>query len=838
MLNVDNRKTIQNLAIKSFQSNKLRNVFAVIAIVLTTVLFTSLFTIGSSLVKSMQESTMRQVGGSAHGSFKYLNQEEYQNLKSHKSIKEIGYSVVLGFAENKDLVKRPTEIRYASNQWLAESFFAYPTTGRLPQKANELATDKLVLEKLGIPCKLGEKVIIEYSLSGEKVTDTFTLVGFWEGDKVIPASQIWLSKNYVQDKLEGYHPSYKDDPVGTINADVNFSNSFQIEKKIQKVIVDSGYHIDDIKYGVNWAYIGNKEDTDMSTLMGFVGIIILIIFCGYLIISNIFYISIAKDIQNYGLLKAIGTTSKQIKAIIRKQAGLLCFIGIPVGLIGGFLVGKALTPIVFSILNTNVISISLNPIIFIGSAIFSIITVFISTNKPAKMAGKVSPIEAIRKTDNISRSKHKIKKGNKTNLFKMAKANVFRNYKKMILVTLSLSLSLIILNCTYSIVNSFDMNKFLKESIENDFTIADAAYFNVYVQYTGQDTLSDEFLKELYSQKGIKETGNIYFSELNYPVDNRICNALNHVEEKLDMSSKDSKLISKELKGPYLTSHLYGLDPSILDHLEVFEGKIDMDKFNTGKYVIVSPYDTSGKISFYKVGDNITIDFKNGNKKEYEVMATASIPYCMSIRHSHPIDPNFFIPSGEYITQKGKTAPMLTSFNVNEKYINKIESYLSDYCNLVNKDMQFESKETFKAEFEGLKNTFLSVGLVVSSIVAFIGIMNFINTIVTSIIARKRELAMLHSIGMTKKQLNKMLVYEGVLYVLLTTAFVLTLGTVIGYYGILTLMGSVWFFSTTFTILPSILCLPILVAFAFIVPLISYRFTNNKSVVEQLREVD
>ncbi|MDD2235323.1 MAG: ABC transporter permease, partial [Desulfitobacteriaceae bacterium] len=306
MFNVNNKKAINNLALKSFQANKLRNIFAVVAIVLTTILFTSLFTVSSSLLDSMQESTMRQVGGSFHGTFKYLQPEEYEKLKTHKLIKDIGYSVVLGFAENKELLKRPSEIRYTSSAWQAKGFFALPTTGRLPQDGKELAADTIVLEKLGIPCELGQRVTLEYTLSGQKIVDTFTLVGFWEGDMVIRASQIWLSQKYVEDKLIGYIPMYEGDFVGTINADVSFNNSSQIEKKLQKVIVESGYGINDITYGVNWAYIGNKEETDLLTVTGIVGIILLIIFCGYLIISNIFYIAIAKDIQDYGLLKAVG----------------------------------------------------------------------------------------------------------------------------------------------------------------------------------------------------------------------------------------------------------------------------------------------------------------------------------------------------------------------------------------------------------------------------------------------------------------------------------------------------------------------------------------------------
>lgn len=100
MLKVDSKKTIRLLAQSSFRENRLRNLFAVVAIVLTAVLFTGLFTVAASLVVSIEESTMRQVGGNFHGGFKYITLEQYNTLKTHPSIKDISYSVVLGVGEN------------------------------------------------------------------------------------------------------------------------------------------------------------------------------------------------------------------------------------------------------------------------------------------------------------------------------------------------------------------------------------------------------------------------------------------------------------------------------------------------------------------------------------------------------------------------------------------------------------------------------------------------------------------------------------------------------------------------------------------------------------------
>ena len=125
-------------------------------------------------------------------------------------------------------------------------------------------------------------------------------------------------------------------------------------------------------------------------------VLLLILFTGYLIIYNVFQISVTNDIRFYGLLKTIGTTGRQLRRIIRYQALALSLAGIPVGLLLGWLVGAGLTPAVIGRLNgvTNVVSV--NPVLFAASALFALVTVLLSCRKPGRMAAKVSPVEPMR----------------------------------------------------------------------------------------------------------------------------------------------------------------------------------------------------------------------------------------------------------------------------------------------------------------------------------------------------------------------------------------------------------------------------------------------------------
>lgn len=838
MLKVNNKKTICKLSKNSFKANKLRNVFAIVAIVLTTVLFTGLFTVTSGLIVSMEESTMRQVGSSAHGSFKYLTMEQYDKLKIHTSIKDIFYSSILGIAENEGLERRPSEIRYVNNEAGAKSMFSMPTTGRLPQNDDEVAADTIVLEHLGIPAELGQKITLEYSLGAEKKSDIFTLVGFWQGDKLMQTSQVWLNQGYVKKQLENYVPLSTDDLFGTINADVNFSNSFNIEGKLIKVIEESGYTTDEIAIGVNWAYTGNSDSIDIGTLMTGAVAILMIVFCGYLIISNVFYISITRDVQFYGLLKTIGTTAKQIRFLIREQALMLCIIGIPLGLFAGYFVGVLLTPTVLSIFNTNVIKISISPIAFIFSVLFAIFTVFISIANPSKIAARVSPIEALQSTDGTQKSKKTFKKSSRINLWNMAQGNVFRNKKKAMFVTISLSLSLIILNSTYSMANSFDMDKYISTMIDSDFAVGDVSNFNVHIDYDNQETLNVDFLKELSAKNGIETMGKIYFAEPTVATDPRLMDIPARAEKELKVSGNWLEHMKNEIQSPVLVQHIYGIDENVLDRLTVFAGEIDFEKMKTGNYVIAAPYDDDGNLNYYNVGDKVTITNAEGKSEEYEVLAIAAIPYNISNQHRHPIMPEFYMSSDVFLSNIEEKAPMLTILNVTDSYESEMEGYLSDYCKNIDSNMQYQSKATLVAEYENTQRTYKSVGLILSLLVAFIGVMNFINTVVTSIMSRKRELAMMQSIGMTNKQTQTMLIYEGVVYTALTAIFALTIGSVLGDLGVGALSGEGLYLNAHFTVFPSLLCLPILAAIAIVVPCISEKILSKSSVVERLREVE
>ena len=168
---------LRHLSFRKLKLNPLKNIILVISIFLTTVLFTSVFTIALSLNKSIEISALRQVGGEADISFKYLTYEAEKKIASNdnKNIKKVGKSIILGLANNSSLIERQCEMRYADDEY-AKMSFDYPTKGQMPKEKREIATDTLVLDMLGIPHKLGEKVELEFvDINGNPHEDKFVL---------------------------------------------------------------------------------------------------------------------------------------------------------------------------------------------------------------------------------------------------------------------------------------------------------------------------------------------------------------------------------------------------------------------------------------------------------------------------------------------------------------------------------------------------------------------------------------------------------------------------------------------------------------------------------------
>ena len=831
MFQNNNSAVPKRLAQRSLHTDRRRNLITVIAIALTTLLFTSVLTMGSGSVESIQRATMAMVGGDGHASVKYVTDEEFKKIKRNPLVKEMAYCRMLcDSVDNSSLIKRHTEFWYYDNTGLKFGF-AEPTGGHRPSAENEVIADTKTLELMGIPLKVGSPIKLELTVHGKQVQRDFVLAGWWKSDPGFNVGQIFASRAYVDAHIGELQNTYYQDSslTGAITGYIKFENSLHIENNLQTLLTQSGYSMDSnasnyIATGINWAYLSTQTSIDAPTVIGLLCAFLLFMFTGYLIIYNIFQISVLKDIRFYGLLKTIGSTNRQLRMIIRHQAILLSLTGIPIGLFSGFLVGKSFVPslIAQSSYAGSVISVTPRPAVFLCSAAFAFITVFLSIRKPVKIAAEVSPIEAVCYTGESDTGLLKTRKTkSRANAAHMALFNLGRNRKRTLLVVLSLSLSIILANTVFTVSQSIDINKALAKFTESDFLIAHADYFNH--QSGGADSaLSKSFVAAVKARPGFQSGGYLYGTYGSY-------------------TSRTSKqTMNKQPDGSYSTA-IYGLDPFSISRLKCIDGTIDTDRLASGNYVLEGTCtDDNGNVEAdtinHSIGDVITLHCDGKDKKLTVLGHVIANPNTNT--DGSWMGSVLFLPTDVFQTLTGVSYAMSYAFDVTQDQESAMETFLKEYTDSVEPTMNYSSKFTALAGLEGVRQAAVLIGGALSLIIGLIGILNFSNAILTGILTRRHEFAMLQSIGMTRKQLRSILCREGGFYAGFTAIISVFLCICCSLLIVRPLSGSIWFMHFHFVFYPLLIILPILFLLAILLPLLLYHSIDKQSLVEQLRETE
>ena len=886
MVKVSNGKTIRRLGWRSMKAAKTRNLIAILAIALTTVLFTSLFTIAMSINDGFQQSNFRQVGGFSHGGFKYLTEEQFNELKDDPRIDQWGLRRFLGMPTEVPFNKSHVEVSYADANY-AHWAFCDPIEGRLPEEGtDEAATDTAVLELLGIEPEIGAKFTLTFDVDGHTTTQTFTLSGWWERDEAIVASHVLIPESRVDAVLDevGVTPPGSSGMIGTWNLDVMLkSGSRHIERDLNQILADHGYQSetagdDYIDTGVNWGYTGAQlsDNLDPIVVAAIAAMLLLIIFTGYLIIYNVFQISVTNDIRFYGLLKTIGTTPRQLGWIIRQQALTLSLAGIPLGLIAGWFIGGQITPAIVSQMEGIVPVTSVSPVIFIGAALFSLVTVLLSCRKPGRAAAKVSPIEAVRYTEGGT-TKRKTKKGRGgVSLLSMAWANLGRSRSKTAVTVTSLSLAVVLLTVTVNFANGFDMDKYVSNFTASDFIVADAGKFqNSVLDFTADMAVPQSVIDDINAQGGITDGGVIYgqtFGALEYVTEDwfRQNKERFYTPEQMDNLIRLTERNEEGLLADRI--QLSGMSDFALDHLTVLDGDLSKLYEDGGRYVAAvysdDDYGSAELDSHWaRLGDIVTVRYVEETAYvdpdtgtayaspedvpaganwvaqpvkyrdvEYEVAALVTVPSAFSYRYYGADE--FILNDQTFLRDSGTSDVMYYAFDTADEANDAMEEFLRDYTENVNPQFDYESKALYAAEFEGMRSMFQLCGGALSFIVGLVGVLNFFNAILTGIIARKREFAVLQSIGMTGRQLKAMLVYEGLFYALGAAVISLILTLALCPVAFTAVGSLFWFFTYRLTLTPFLIVVPVFALLGVLVPLAVYRSVSKSTIVERLREVD
>lgn len=926
MLQVPNRRCIRKLSFRTFQASRKRNVIAVIAICLTTVLFTTLFTVLLSMNAAYEEYQFRQVGGYSHGAFKKVTEEQMEAIAGHELVKACGERKVIGIVWEGAFARERAEVSFMDENCSRWSY-AWPTTGRLPEQEDEITMDTGALALLGIEPRLGAQIPVTFQImdkdqTGPELSHTFTLVGFWTYDDMLPVHYMNVSREYAAE-VEQAAVAQGMEPFRT-DLSVMMKSSVNIRGQMEQVRTDLGYG-DEAEYeakdgnmsqsvdiGVNWGYTSEQflQELDIGTVLALVCFLALVVFTGYLIIYNIFQISVSGDIRFYGLLKTIGVTPKQLGRMMRYQALFLCLPGIPAGLLLGYLSGCLLLPTILATTSlggrTPVHSASIW--IFVLSALFSMVTVLLSCEEPGRMAAKVSPVEAVRYTenhgtetgklrrfrhkhaytqsertalaDNVTKNKKHLiwhltgENGQSAKIQQMAFANLGRNRKKTVLAVISMALAVVLLNVLVLFVTGMDRETYLSHMICGDFIVSTTDYFQ-YRQADGGYISED-------SVRGIRENTEAVLSGCGYE-NNSVANCFMSTEAwrqlnaplyDYNMQSLDSVYETLPKRGETVQSYiqLEGFDPELFEKLDVIEGDLeplyDGDSHAIALAVMVDDYDNPENQEYYPaVGEELTvvyakelewIDRRTGEPAdrttpaeeietrfvgEHEVQYTV----CALVRRPHSIGYRYYI-SGTYdgilpveVLERDsgrKATPLFYLFDAPDQEAEaRAEHYLAQLTEK-QANLMYESKQTARKDFERFRQMFSLVGGALCAIIGLEGIFNFFNAMMTSILTRRREFALLGAVGMSRGQLRRMLVYEGIFYAL----FAVAAAAVCALFGnpLLRklLQAMFWFFKPHATIWPVLAACSVFLLLGVLIPELLYGQAAKKSIVEILRETE
>ncbi len=866
------REMLKTLSRRSFAANRLQNLIAVLAIALTAVLFTSVTTIGMGVMESMTLTMQRQKGSKSDGDFRNMTAEQFEMLKKADFVEAAGLRMPVGFLSNTNRHNVEFDVL---DEIQAELTFCSPTHGRAPENDNEIVASDLALRDLGAEPEVGAEVEIEFTAHKTPCRLTMTVSGWYKAtsDQI---SMMWAGTAFRDAHPEVFRFTYDQDRemAGTYDSDFTAVSAAGLEEKMEQLSVRMGgnpYDMEADNYLPAVVNTMTNPALDPEVVAMGAALAVLFTFCGYLLIYNVFDIAVMKEIRRYGLYRTIGMSRNQVKGLINRQALWLSGAGIPLGLAGGFLAGKWALPFAMDILSDEyenvAIEASPSPAIFLGAALLTALTVFLSTRKPVRIAANIPPVEAFRYVENSVEKQKKHGKNTAArsrsmpgaDISRLAWFNLGRNKRRSVFIILSLALCVILLNCVGTAAASLDVDKQVAFMIRSDFAVTGAATANNMKGFRfREDGLDPSVMEAVAAQPGVTETAPVYKNtvedtDVTYEFGMDI-SAAEYTDEESGMSfgSDENGFFFGLGEDGRPVCNVYGMEESTIARMDLREGETDArvlyEKMQDGEGVLVGVNTNRRDMSimphldFVEVGQTVTV-YKDGQKAmELPVLAKAAlngddqeIGYTLNGPLKVGGDGLFlYLPAEIYKELYEEPAVYKYAFDSEEEERENIAAFLEAYAEN-HPEINYLSSRSARESAEKSRMVIRLVGGLVGVIFGVAGVLNLINTLITTILTRRREFSVMQSIGMTERQLTKMMVYEGVYYAGGACVLGILLGTALDLTLVRGMLAKMWQFQFHFTLFPAAAASAVLLALSAAVPVLALRFFYKGSIVEQLR---
>lgn len=830
----NNTAVIRKITAALLKSDRKRNVFITAAIFLTTFMVATVFTIGLSAVQTAEKQKMGFVATAAHGALYNPTEEQWEKLsgfsyiESSAKARAIGYVVEDGENEGRETKLVMQSMDGSGFQNMYEPAYS-SFTGHYPQKENEVLCPTWYLEELGIEDpEVGMEINLHYALDmknpqAEIQRGTFILSGFYEsyGNLSVSATDILFMTHGYADK---HHLGFEENGAVLFR----FKDTSAIWEDFDRMKKDlSLTRNQDIQLHSIFAV---KESNDMMYL-AVAAFALFFMFTGYLLIYNVMHISISRDIRFFGMLKTIGTTPKQLRRIVTGQVLRLCLLGIPLGLLAAAAFSNLLVPAVLGLSGTASVkaAISFSPVIYCCAAVLALCTAFIGALKPAREAARVSPVEALRYSG-AKVQKKAVYGAAHGKPWKMALRNIFRERKRAYLMFLSMFLSFASFMIICTVVGAINVDDYIASYIDHDFTLDNATANSLYREEP-REVFDDTFLE------GIKATGLVTNLEIIgsgsnvYENTEEIANA---TIESMETDEFDPQKLTEEDKealrnNEFLALMVIGVDVEMLQKMFPEKTKdMDTEAFDRGECAFI----TTQQPEFFNELKELTVGQGDTSKK---VPVIGTLPNWTFYRRGGSFGP-MLVCSNKAISRFAEN-PVIETINIDVKegtapaILEKLED-LSKGDGGIRRTSRIEESE----RMSDMKNMIFALGGGTSLILGLIGIMNFVNMMSVGILARRRELAILETVGMSRKQTKGMLVFEGLWYAVITLGLAATGGSLLSYCVYLYLKSQADFISFTYPLLPVLGAGFAITVICVLVPRVVYGALNKAVLIDRLRE--
>lgn len=800
----DTSAITKKIAKNSLKSGKMRNILIVLTISLSIALMSGM----ALYIASMQTANSRQLENLQQVFFYDITEQQCDTLRQDSRISEMRVTKYGKRSEISNYVIWPMYIEQSDGKIQSAEI----SVGQYPIAKNEVAVDVSYLERIGENLQIGDTVSFSFY---DGTQESFVLSGLTDTGSTSDVYPIYFSEQYAE------RGSQLKDTLFVAAAQIQEAKSMTPDEfldTIHTIGADGG--IDRPSIGENSAFVQSLTFNPKNMFIA-ICIALVILFAGVVVIYSIFYIAIINRIQYFGQLRTIGTTGKQIKKIVKREGTLLFCIGAPLGL--------AIGSIFAWILNSEGWAWT-NFLIWGGLIILlEYIAVLYSISKPAKIASKVSPIEAYKTKgvlQNVKTPKHLFRK---LTPFSMAKMNTSRNRKKFLMTSFSLAISGIIFMVGSTFLISFNQEAYARNGVmehgevriylsENVAQVNELGYAGVQIN----NPLNDTFIQKISEVSGVKEV--IPFEKLH-------C-----IFEYNERRDNDFIVPFTEEEFTHLSKHIETQGRSysdIVESKEIFVLKNDAVeeiygwKFKPGDTIKFEWFDgTEYRKDIFSIGGEITSEKAYSDSECFTALGL----------------------SGWFLMPADLVSTMLTeNYNINSELLlstewDSKESEITQQLNTIISNSDNLQMRTLRDSINsktGMYNTLLTSIIGISIFIMMFSLISLINTLVTNIMTRKQELSVLQSVGMTKRQLNSMVQYEAGLIAVWNIIITLFAG---GFLGFMLIHGlnSIgmnylhWMYPIGFALLYAV----VVFAMPAIITKAAIYLLQKKSIVERLHEIE